>query len=167
MTRFGIIIVTFLLNVRYVFGYLAAGFLVAVPLQWFVGKVKIPDLLPSLLYGGVSAFIFVILMPLTRVTWTEVKLPEFRSWELSVTRNATILAGLFYGACVFWGKSNDNNAKTGHGIAFDLNRLEYVIRANWARPAPEIASAIGTALERYRDGASAPDDETAIVVRVD
>lgn len=88
-----------LLHVRYVFGYLAAGFLVSVPIslgsrigtgvEFFEGAKAIGL---SLVYGLVLLVPFFALIPFSNIDWKEMRVPEFQLFELSVTRTATFVA---------------------------------------------------------------------------
>ena len=79
-----------LLNVRYSFGYLAAGFLISAPLQLFGHTGATRDIFISLVYGGACGLVFLALLPLSDIDWTSMRLPEFKRFELSVTRNTWI-----------------------------------------------------------------------------
>ncbi len=94
-------LVRVLLHVRYVFGYLAAGFLVSVPISLgsrigagldIVEALKEIGL--SLGYGAVLYVPFFALMPFSNVDWKEMRVPEFQLFELSVTRTATFVAAV-------------------------------------------------------------------------
>jgi hypothetical protein len=88
-----------LLNVQYTIGYVAAGFLVSVPIQllWTIYQShsadKAPELWGSLVRGGVCLALYFVLWPILRYyDWGRMKLPEFKLFELSVTRNATLVS---------------------------------------------------------------------------
>ena len=70
----------FLLHLRYVLGNLAAGFLVAVPAQLIL-RGKDWYLVHSLAYGIVFLLAYVILIPLSRLDWWNVTVPEFVRFE--------------------------------------------------------------------------------------
>lgn len=92
-----------LLHVRYVLGYLSAGFGVSAPVtlgyQIYYGQdtgqvVALTGL--SVLYGIVLLVPFLALEPVTRVDWERMRVPEFRMFELVVSRWAALLSlGLF------------------------------------------------------------------------
>lgn len=86
-----------LLHVRYIFGYLAAGFLVSAPLYlgthkgWFEAE-SLKSIFRSLVYGGLCALPFIALLPLTRIDWERMRLPEFKIFELALCRWAGYVA---------------------------------------------------------------------------
>jgi hypothetical protein len=89
----------FLLNIQYTFGYLAAGFLVSVPIQllWAYDRWGEPErwtnLWGSLGRGVLCLIPFGLLWLFLRwYPWENMKLPAVRLFELSVTRNATLLS---------------------------------------------------------------------------
>jgi hypothetical protein len=89
----------FLLNVQYTIGYVAAGFLVSVPIQvlWTIYQShagdKWSELWGSLGRGLVCLALFFAFWPILRYyDWGRMKLPEFKLFELAVTRNATIVS---------------------------------------------------------------------------
>jgi hypothetical protein len=82
-----------LLHVRYVLGYLAAGFGVSAPVtlgyQVYYGQAAgemfgLTGL--SVLYGTLLLIPFFLLEPVTRVAWERMRVPEFRMFELTVSR---------------------------------------------------------------------------------
>src|SRR5258708_1524806 len=93
-----------LLHVRYVCGYLAAGFLVSVPISLgsraayggmtVLEAVKAGGL--SVLYGVLLLVPFFALIPFSRIDWKAMRVPEFQLFELSVTRTATIVAAVLF-----------------------------------------------------------------------
>ena len=92
-----------LLHVRYVFGYLAAGFLVSVPIS--IGSkvgygLTLGDALRecglSIAYGGFLLLPFFALIPVSRIDWKAMNVPEFQLFELSVTRTATLVAAALF-----------------------------------------------------------------------
>jgi len=89
----------FLNHVRYVSGYLSAGFLVSTPISLgsrigagleLAEAAKAIGL--SLGYGVVLLVPFFALIPFARVDWKEMRVPEFQLFELKVTRTATLVA---------------------------------------------------------------------------
>jgi hypothetical protein len=89
----------FFLHVRYVFGYLAAGFLVSVPLSlgMKVGSgLSVSEAFAegglSIGYGLVLLVPFAGLWPFSRIDWKAMRVPEFQLFELAVTRTATFAA---------------------------------------------------------------------------
>jgi hypothetical protein len=87
------------LHVRYVFGYLAAGFLVSVPLSLGMKVGNGLTLSEAVAQGGLSVgygllllLPFLGLWPFTRIDWKAMRVPEFQLFELSVTRTATLVA---------------------------------------------------------------------------
>lgn len=92
-----------LLHTRYVLGYLAAGFGVSAPVtlgyQIYYGQdsgevLALTGL--SLLYGVAFSIPFLLLEPVTRVEWQRMRVPEFRIFELVVSRSAALVSlGLF------------------------------------------------------------------------
>ena len=88
-----------LLHVRYVLGYLAAGFGVSTPVtlgyQVYYGRDGREMMaLTGLAIGyGVALLIpFVVLEPVTRVAWERMRVPEFRIFELAVSRSAALVS---------------------------------------------------------------------------
>lgn len=88
-----------LLHLRYVLGYLAAGFGVSAPVtlgfQIYYGQdsgevLALTGL--SLLYGLAILVPFVLLEPVTHVAWEKMRVPEFRIFELAVSRSAAIVS---------------------------------------------------------------------------
>ena len=91
----------FLLNIQYTIGYVAAGFLVSVPIQvlWTAYQSHSAegwsDLWGSLGRGLVCLAGYFIFWPILRYyDWENMKLPEAKLFELAVTRNATIVSAL-------------------------------------------------------------------------
>lgn len=114
-----------LLHTRYIFGYLAAGFLVSAPL--YIGTRFFRDfnwegeafwhIFYSLVSGLVCLIPFLILIPVTRIDWENMKVPEFKNFELALTRWASYLSFAylvfcFYASAIF--------EKTGKAWWFDL-----------------------------------------------
>lgn len=94
-----------LLHARYVVGYLAAGFGVSAPVtlgyQIYYGQdsgemLALTGL--SLLYGSAFLVPFVVLEPVTRVEWQRMRVPEFRIFELVVSRSAAIVSSILFAA---------------------------------------------------------------------
>lgn len=79
---------------RYTCGYLATGFLVSAPLQ-LVTHREWGDLFKSLILGVVFAVPFLLLVPFTRLEWERMRLPEFKNFELTLTRWAAYCAAAF------------------------------------------------------------------------
>jgi len=85
-----------LLHARYVFGYLAAGFLVSVPISlgsrigYGIGfKEALENMGLSVTYGILLLIPFFVLIPFSRIDWKGMRVPEFQLFELAVTRHAT------------------------------------------------------------------------------
>jgi hypothetical protein len=92
-----------LLHLRYVCGYLAAGFLVSVPIALGskVGNglslvLALRQTGLSLLYGLVLIVPFLALWPFTRIDWKAMNVPEFQLFELAVTRSAALASILLF-----------------------------------------------------------------------
>lgn len=91
-----------LAHVRYVFGYLASGFLISVPLSatsHLIGTGgSIPDTvvrsLVSIGYGLVCLVPFFALGPFAKVDWKTMTVPRYQLFDMLVTRSATIVSGL-------------------------------------------------------------------------
>jgi hypothetical protein len=90
-----------LLHVRYVFGYLAAGFLVSVPISLgsrigagLEALEAVKEIALSLVYGAVLYVPFFALLPFSNVDWKAMRVPEFQLFELAVTRTATVVAAV-------------------------------------------------------------------------
>src|SRR5579871_4918098 len=91
------------LVVRYVMGFLAGGFLISVPIS--IGSrvgygVGLGDAVRasavSCLYGVIFLVPFLGLIPLTRIDWREMRVPEFQLFELTVAKWAAAAAGLLF-----------------------------------------------------------------------
>ena len=77
----------FLFHVRYTFGYLAAGFLVSVPVQLVASSEGTDGRIFSSLAMGLACTIpFIALWPFTLLHWERMRLPEFKNLELAWTR---------------------------------------------------------------------------------
>jgi hypothetical protein len=87
----------FVLEVRYTFGYLAAGFLVSTPL-WIISDPQSDwSTVPfSFLYGTVCLLVFFAFGPLTKIDWQNMKLPEFKLFELAVTKWSCLISLVFF-----------------------------------------------------------------------
>ena len=90
-----------LLHVRYVFGYLAAGFLVSVPISLgarigagLEALEAVKQIGLSVVYGVALYLPFFALAPFSNVDWKEMRVPEFQLFELSVTRTTTLVAAV-------------------------------------------------------------------------
>ncbi len=82
----------FIMNIQYTIGYVAAGFLVSVPIQ-LLWVDEWTDLWPSLVRGFICLGGFLIFYPIVRYfDWKNMKLPVFKLFELSVTRNAALVS---------------------------------------------------------------------------
>jgi hypothetical protein len=88
-----------LLHLRYVMGYLGAGFAVSAPVtlgyQVYYGQdagemMALTGL--SLVYGLALLVPFLALEPVTRVAWEKMRVPEFRMFELAVSRSAMVVS---------------------------------------------------------------------------
>jgi hypothetical protein len=91
-----------LLLVRYVFGYLAASFLVSVPLDlgyqlaWNQASAQsVAHVGVSILYGLACLAGFFTLRPLTQIPWERVRVPEFSMFEMRVAAWAAGVASAF------------------------------------------------------------------------
>jgi hypothetical protein len=97
-----------LLHLRYVTGYLAAGFGVSAPVtlgyQIYYGENALQMMALtglSVLYGIVFLAPFLALEPLTRVAWGRMRVPEFRMFELTVSRSAALVSLALFVASLF------------------------------------------------------------------
>jgi len=92
-----LIVKVFLLHVRYVFGYLAFGYLVSAPLQ--IGRLHeegwLQGIATCLALGVVCLVPFLVLYPFTRIAWERMRIPEFKNLELALTGWAAIAAAIF------------------------------------------------------------------------
>ncbi len=84
-------------------GFLAGGFLISVPIS--IGSrvgygVGLGDAVRasavSCLYGVIFLVPFLGLIPLTRIDWREMRVPEFQLFELTVAKWAAAAAGLLF-----------------------------------------------------------------------
>lgn len=97
-----------LLHARYVFGYIAAGFLVSAPL--YMGTKLFNDfswdsqifghIFYSLLNGLICLVPFVVLIPFTQIDWENMRVPEFKIFELALTRWASYIALGYLVVCI-------------------------------------------------------------------
>jgi hypothetical protein len=100
IARYLFLIKIVLLHARYIFGYLAAGFLVSAPLylgtkmfgnlewdQFVFGRIFY-----SILTGVICIVPFILLIPLTRIEWENMRVPEFKIFELALTRWASYIS---------------------------------------------------------------------------
>ena len=83
-------ITSFLLHFRYVVGQLAAGFLLSVPAQLIL-RGKDAFLVHSLAYGIVFLLGYVLLIPVSRFEWTNITVPEFWRFEITISFWATLV----------------------------------------------------------------------------
>jgi len=84
-----------LIYARYTCGYLATGFLISAPLQ-LVTHREWGDMFKSLILGVAFALPFLLLIPFTQLEWERMRLPEFKNFELALTRWASYCAGAFF-----------------------------------------------------------------------
>jgi hypothetical protein len=96
-----------LLHTRYIFGYLAAGFLVSAPL-WLGTKMAgdfnwdgavFGHIFYSLLTGLLCLIPFVVLIPFTRIDWENMRVPEFKIFELALCRWACYITFAYLVIC--------------------------------------------------------------------
>ncbi|MDF1661338.1 MAG: hypothetical protein P1V97_06180, partial [Planctomycetota bacterium] len=97
-----------LLHARYIFGYIAAGFLVSAPL--YMGTKLFNDfswdsrifghIFYSLLDGLICLIPFVVLIPFTQIDWENMRVPEFKIFELALTRWASYIALAYLIVCI-------------------------------------------------------------------
>ena len=97
-----------LLHARYVFGYIAAGFLVSAPL--YMGTKLFNDfswdskifghIFYSLLDGLICLIPFIVLIPVTQIDWENMRVPEFKIFELALTRWASYIALAYLIVCI-------------------------------------------------------------------
>jgi hypothetical protein len=92
-----------LAHVRYVFGYLASGFLVSVPISAASHVIGAGDALSSsvlvetgisIAQGALCLIPFFALVPVTKIDWKNMKVPEYQLFDMKVTRSAMIASGL-------------------------------------------------------------------------
>ncbi|MBL4847604.1 MAG: hypothetical protein JKY65_18960, partial [Planctomycetes bacterium] len=97
LSRTRLVVKVFLLHVRYVFGYLAFGFLVSAPLQ--IGRLHedgwLKGIAACLVLGFACLIPFAVLYPFTRIAWERMRIPEFKNLELALTGWAAIAAAVF------------------------------------------------------------------------
>jgi len=100
LSRTRLVVKVFLLHVRYVFGYLAFGYLVSAPLQ--IGRLHeegwLSGIATCLALGVVCLIPFLVLYPFTRIAWERMRIPEFKNLELALTGWAAIAAAVFVAA---------------------------------------------------------------------
>jgi hypothetical protein len=99
-----------LLRARYVFGYLAASFLVSVPLDvgyrvasGQAGADTFASVGVSILYGLGCLLGFLILRPFTGIPWERVRVPEFAIFEMRVAALSGVVAAILLGASLVAG----------------------------------------------------------------
>lgn len=108
-----------LLHVRYVLGYLAAGFGISAPVtlgyQIYYGRDTTEMLALtglSAIYGVLFVVPFLVLAPVTRIEWERMRVPEFRNFELTVSRYSAIVSlGLFVVSLLRFGSWADRMAR--------------------------------------------------------
>jgi hypothetical protein len=90
-----------LVHARYVCGTLGTALLVSVPIdvgyQLLHGRYDSAWIGPagvSVFYGLMCFAVFAAMIPFTRVDWGRMRVPEFQTFELSISRSATIASGL-------------------------------------------------------------------------
>jgi hypothetical protein len=91
-----------LVHARYVFGTLGTALLVSVPID--VGYRLLHEehadtswLGPagvSVLYGLLCFAVFASMIPFTRIDWGRMRVPEFQTFELSISRSAMIASAV-------------------------------------------------------------------------
>tara|TARA_R110002072_G_scaffold113619_2_gene243300 strand:+ start:414 stop:1019 length:606 start_codon:yes stop_codon:yes gene_type:complete len=100
LSRTRLVAKVFLLHVRYVFGYLAFGYLVSAPLQ--IGRLHedgwLSGIAVCLVLGFACLIPFLVLYPFTRIAWERMRIPEFKNLELALTGWAAIAAAVFVAA---------------------------------------------------------------------
>lgn len=100
----------FLLHIRYVFGYLSAGFLVSSPIYLgtkMIGQFGSVEWEPatfwhiyySIITGLICLVPFVLLIPVTRIEWENMRVPEFKIFELTLTRWASYVSLAYLITC--------------------------------------------------------------------
>ena len=94
------------------------------PIQLILSEEWGRAIVTSIVYGAICAVIFVVLIPLTRINWVEMRLPDFKVWELSVTRNSTILSAVFLVLCYLFATPWLN--RDAASLAFILMLVAYM-----------------------------------------
>lgn len=95
-----------LVHVRYTCAYLATAFLVSTPYQliWQVfratsskgdGEPRAGPIIHSLLVGLALLLIMAVLIPLTRIDWSKMRLPEFKVFELNLAWWALVVSAAY------------------------------------------------------------------------
>ena len=114
VARFWFFVKIMLLHLRYVMGYLTAGFLVSAPLYLGTHGSFDEELLQrvwrSTVYGLICLVPFVGLIPMTRIPWENMRLPEFKNFELTLTRWASYVAGVYWLVCFYAGAGRRQDA---------------------------------------------------------
>jgi len=95
--RTRLLVKVILLHVRYIFGYLTAGFLISAPLYFGSRETWLdPRVVKCLALGSICLVPFLLLLPLTRIEWERMRVPEFKLFELALTRWAAYVAGVYF-----------------------------------------------------------------------
>ncbi len=84
-----------LLHARHVMGSLAAGFMVAVPIQ-LVLRGKEVQIFQSLAWGIVFLLGQVLLIPVSHFDWSGVRVPRFKRFQKSVSFYAAMTAAALF-----------------------------------------------------------------------
>jgi hypothetical protein len=95
-----------LVHIRYTCAYLATAFLVSTPYQliWQLFRATSGDasrepragpIVHSLLVGLALLLIMAILIPLTRIDWSKMRLPEFKVFELNLAWWALVVSAAY------------------------------------------------------------------------
>jgi hypothetical protein len=100
MNRYLAAVKLFLFHVRLTLGYLAVGFLVSAPIQLGFRGPVVSAIFASILYGIACAVLFAVLIPFTRISWEEMRVPEFKLLEMAHCRNAAIFSLAFLVVCL-------------------------------------------------------------------
>jgi len=95
-----------LVHIRYTCAYLATAFLVSTPYQliWQLFRATSGDasrepragpIVHSLLVGLALLLIMAVLIPLTRIDWSKMRLPEFKVFELNLAWWALVVSAAY------------------------------------------------------------------------
>ncbi len=112
LRRFGFMTKVSLLRFRYICGYLAAGFTVSAPMYmslrfWYQGNLTSEfatelwePVRNSVLLGVTFLLPYLLLAPITKISWENMRVPEFQKFELSLSKAATIFSIVYFVICL-------------------------------------------------------------------
>lgn len=108
LARTRLLVTVILVHVRYTLGYLAVAFLVSAPIQ--LRHAALEQIVHSVVLGLACLALMAVLIPLTKVDWARMRLPEFKNLELGLTQWASLATVAFlllsFVADFVWGENS-------------------------------------------------------------